>query len=138
MLVNLCTNAADAMAGGAGKLGLKLDTVDVVYDSDSSLPELMPGRYVRLSVRDTGAGIAPSTATRRSSNTPGRRRPAPVCASAPILSEGATKRGSTSPMPRCKSWSSRKMRLYPRGTTRSTRHENRELFLRGPLGPAQK
>jgi len=59
VLVNLCTNAADAMAGGAGKLGLKLDTVDVVYDSDSSLPELMPGRYVRLSVRDTGAGIAP-------------------------------------------------------------------------------
>jgi CheY-like chemotaxis protein/two-component sensor histidine kinase len=50
VLVNLCSNAAQAMR-------LKGGTLDIELDSVSSLDETKPGPYLRLVVRDTGAGI---------------------------------------------------------------------------------
>jgi two-component system cell cycle sensor histidine kinase/response regulator CckA len=57
LVTNLCANAVDAMAGGGGILDITL--TDLPLDSLEALPELKPGRYVRLRVKDTGCGIAP-------------------------------------------------------------------------------
>jgi PAS domain S-box-containing protein len=57
VLMNLCTNAADAMKDRGGILKVALDTVR--FDHDGGVPhlDLHPGRYARLSVADTGTGI---------------------------------------------------------------------------------
>jgi signal transduction histidine kinase/ActR/RegA family two-component response regulator len=62
VLVNLATNARDAMPDG-GSLTLTA-TMDVVTDSMNHAAELRPGRYVRLSVADTGTGIDKPNLTR--------------------------------------------------------------------------
>ncbi len=57
-ILNLCINARDAMPEG-GILGLESSHV-TVDESDTSRPNNSPpGSYVRITVRDTGAGIAP-------------------------------------------------------------------------------
>jgi PAS domain S-box-containing protein len=57
-LVNLVLNARDAMPGG-GTLTIETDTVRL-DDGDSRLrPPAAPGAYIRLTVSDTGTGIAP-------------------------------------------------------------------------------
>jgi hypothetical protein len=55
-LMNLCTNARDAMAGG-GRIGLALDRID--FDDACALAgeDAGTGAYAVLSVSDTGAGI---------------------------------------------------------------------------------
>lgn len=57
-VVNLAINARDAMPSG-GKL--MIETRNVVIDDNALTGDigLAPGRYVRLSVSDTGEGIAP-------------------------------------------------------------------------------
>jgi len=59
VLMNLAVNARDAMPGG-GKVSLVLETVSL---SEETLPlrnpEARAGRFVCLSVADTGCGIAP-------------------------------------------------------------------------------
>jgi signal transduction histidine kinase/CheY-like chemotaxis protein len=56
-LLNLAVNARDAMAGG-GQIRLTLDEVEVrPAEADS----LEPGRYIRLSVADTGTGMDEAT-----------------------------------------------------------------------------
>ncbi len=59
MLMNLCTNAAQAMAaaGGILEVGLK----DVELDGQSALPplKLKAGNYIKITVADTGHGIPP-------------------------------------------------------------------------------
>jgi CheY-like chemotaxis protein len=58
VLMNLAVNSRDAMPKG-GKLILETATV-VVNESPTPLnPGVRPGRYVRLSVSDTGDGIPP-------------------------------------------------------------------------------
>ncbi len=59
VLINLCTNAAHAMSGRAGELVVGLDEVDPDADFLTRHPELAPGTYQRLTVRDNGHGIAP-------------------------------------------------------------------------------
>jgi PAS domain S-box-containing protein len=57
VLLNLAVNARDAMPGG-GEIAIELERVDL--DLTSALhPKSQPGAYIRLSVRDTGCGIAP-------------------------------------------------------------------------------
>ncbi len=58
ILMNLCTNAAQAMEESGGRLSISLTNVEI---TDSTLPEcsLHPGQYVKLMVSDTGPGIAP-------------------------------------------------------------------------------
>jgi PAS domain S-box-containing protein len=57
--MNLCTNAIQAMEGG-GVLRVILERVDVDHGRSLTRGSLVPGRYVRLTVGDTGAGIPPT------------------------------------------------------------------------------
>ena len=57
VLMNLCTNAAQAMPGG-GSLSLELSD-DFIAVSDWSVgADYTTGRFLRLTVRDTGTGIS--------------------------------------------------------------------------------
>jgi two-component system, cell cycle sensor histidine kinase and response regulator CckA len=56
VIVNLALNARDAMVEG-GHLWFALEEVTVSAEETAPLPELQPGRWVRLSVKDTGHGI---------------------------------------------------------------------------------
>ena len=60
ILMNLCTNAYQAMEGNHGVLEVALKDV-VLEDGAKELsnPDLSPGAYVKLTVSDTGHGIAP-------------------------------------------------------------------------------
>jgi CheY-like chemotaxis protein/two-component sensor histidine kinase len=57
ILMNLCTNAAQAMEDEGGVLKVGLEDVVIRGDSDEGRPDLKPGNYVMLSVSDTGCGI---------------------------------------------------------------------------------
>jgi len=59
VVINLVMNAAQAMGYAGGVLDVSL--VDLALDEMSAQRhELKPGSYVRLTVRDTGGGIAPA------------------------------------------------------------------------------
>ncbi len=60
VLMNLAINAADAMPNG-GRLNIATQNETVDDAMASRKPELKPGRYVLISVADTGAGIDSST-----------------------------------------------------------------------------
>ena len=59
-VLNLVVNARDAMPGG-GRLEVATGNVALAQDQVHGLP---PGAYVRLSVSDTGSGMAPETIAR--------------------------------------------------------------------------
>lgn len=63
VLLNLCINARDAMPDGGA---LSIETQDVRFDAAfvQTHPWANPGHYAMLSVRDTGAGIAPEVMAR--------------------------------------------------------------------------
>ena len=58
VLLNLCVNARDAMPEG-GNLGIKASQVVLRNRTISSLDHPISGRFVVISVRDTGVGIPP-------------------------------------------------------------------------------
>ena len=58
VLMNLCVNARDAMPEG-GTLTIKLENHEFDESFARMTPGAKPGRYVCLSVADTGQGIAP-------------------------------------------------------------------------------
>ena len=58
-IMNLSLNARDAMPHG-GTLTLQTDNVTIARN-ETLHPEIIPGRYVRLMVRDTGVGIDADT-----------------------------------------------------------------------------
>ena len=58
VLINLCTNAAHAMPNG-GVLEVKLENAKLDDAATSNSPDLNPGHYLNLTVRDTGYGINP-------------------------------------------------------------------------------
>ena len=60
VLTNLAVNSRDAMPKG-GKLTIDLANVDVDLTFAAARPTLRPGRYVRLRVSDTGAGMDKKT-----------------------------------------------------------------------------
>jgi signal transduction histidine kinase/ActR/RegA family two-component response regulator len=62
VLVNLCTNASQAMPEG-GRLEVTV-TPTVLSDGDLQFADLLPGSYVRLAVRDTGVGMDAQTIER--------------------------------------------------------------------------
>ncbi len=64
VLLNLCTNAAHAMRGGVGRLAIALHPVQVDARTAETNPDLRPGPYVRLEVRDTGHGMDAATLKR--------------------------------------------------------------------------
>ena len=57
VLMNLCINAEHAMRQRGGVLEVGLDEVNVTEPTPVADGTLMPGPYVRLTVRDTGHGI---------------------------------------------------------------------------------
>lgn len=63
VLTNLCTNALQAMPQG-GTLTVALETVDVDFAWAAQHPPLQEGRWVRLTVSDTGVGMDETTARR--------------------------------------------------------------------------
>jgi PAS domain S-box-containing protein len=58
VVMNLGTNAVQAM-NGAGRLCVRLDLHELDAPLSTTTGTLSPGKYVRLTVDDTGAGIAP-------------------------------------------------------------------------------
>jgi PAS domain S-box-containing protein len=60
ILLNLGTNAADAMPDG-GKLLIETENVTLDDESAQTPPEAAPGRYVLLTVSDTGHGMDTAT-----------------------------------------------------------------------------
>jgi two-component system, cell cycle sensor histidine kinase and response regulator CckA len=65
VLMNLCTNAAHSMREKGGVIEIHLADVDLSRGGDVlRMPDLKPGPYLKLSVRDTGCGIDPSVMER--------------------------------------------------------------------------
>jgi two-component system, cell cycle sensor histidine kinase and response regulator CckA len=60
-LMNLCLNARDAMPRG-GTLSIEL--ANVSFDQGRSLPPRRAGRFVRMTVSDTGVGMPPEVLSR--------------------------------------------------------------------------
>ncbi|TVM33647.1 ABC transporter substrate binding protein [Oceanidesulfovibrio marinus] len=58
VLMNLCTNAFQAMRNTGGELDVRLEDVELDMDHAREL-DMEPGRALRLVVADTGPGIAP-------------------------------------------------------------------------------
>jgi CheY-like chemotaxis protein len=63
VILNLCTNAAQAMQGG-GSIEITAEQTDVRAPRAVSHGELAPGRYVCLAVIDTGRGFGEDVAQR--------------------------------------------------------------------------
>jgi signal transduction histidine kinase len=57
VVMNLCTNASQAMANNGGVLEVLLDNVDFTLSQCEENPNLTPGAYCRLTVSDTGHGM---------------------------------------------------------------------------------
>ncbi len=64
VLMNLCTNAAQAMSDGGGVLEVSLTDVMLEPESVRSSQGLTPGPHVKLTVKDTGHGIPPTVMDR--------------------------------------------------------------------------
>ena len=63
ILLNLVVNARDAMPLG-GRIAIELTEVECLPGGETGPAALSPGRYVRLSVRDTGSGMSPEIKAR--------------------------------------------------------------------------
>lgn len=63
ILVNLATNARDAMPQG-GALGITVEEVLLDENGAGPFPQARRGRYVRLGVEDTGVGMDPDLQSR--------------------------------------------------------------------------
>ena len=59
VVLNLCTNAVHAMREKGGTLDLEVSD-ETIDESEGTRRGMKPGPYVKLAVRDTGAGISPA------------------------------------------------------------------------------
>jgi CheY-like chemotaxis protein len=64
VLLNLCSNAEHAMRATGGVLEVRLAAVEVTADFAALHPPLQAGPHVRLTVQDTGHGMAPEILAR--------------------------------------------------------------------------
>jgi PAS domain S-box-containing protein len=64
VVVNLCKNAIDAMAESGGIMEVSLQYASLPLIEISFDPELLPGDYLKLTIADTGHGIAPENLKR--------------------------------------------------------------------------
>ena len=60
IVMNLCTNAAQAMRERGGEMEVRLSHFSVSATSDGPDPAFKAGEYVKLAVKDTGHGIDPA------------------------------------------------------------------------------
>ncbi|SHO52914.1 response regulator [Desulfopila aestuarii] len=61
IIMNLCTNAAHAMQRDGGRLSVSLRSRLLQTEEKNHYHNLQPGKYIELSVTDTGHGIAEDT-----------------------------------------------------------------------------
>ncbi len=59
IMINLCSNAAHAMEKNGGVLEVNLINIELNKSDSESHHGITPGNYVKISVKDTGCGIAP-------------------------------------------------------------------------------
>jgi PAS domain S-box-containing protein len=64
VMLNLCTNALQALPEGGGRLEVRLGPVTVSPEFARMVPGLSPGKFVRLSVADNGSGMDEQTVER--------------------------------------------------------------------------
>ncbi len=64
LVMNLCTNARDAMDKSEGRLFVALESEHLPTEFTNRHPQLAPGDHVRLTVQDTGRGIPPENVDR--------------------------------------------------------------------------
>jgi len=57
VLMNLCTNASQAMQTKGGELVVGLEHVDLNPTAAAAIPDLEPGSYLKIKVSDTGDGM---------------------------------------------------------------------------------
>ncbi len=58
IVLNLCTNSAHSMESTGGIIDVSLMNFDIQMKTATKIKDLQPGKYIKLSVRDTGHGIA--------------------------------------------------------------------------------
>ncbi len=63
LVLNLVVNARDAMPQG-GRITVTIDQVELDEPAAASIVDAKPGRYARLTIADTGAGMDEQTLTR--------------------------------------------------------------------------
>jgi PAS domain S-box-containing protein len=59
VVANLWDNAVEAMSDRGGILSITVKAVELLPDDIDFDPDMAPGRYIQLRVRDTGVGIRP-------------------------------------------------------------------------------
>jgi signal transduction histidine kinase len=59
IIMNLCTNAAHAMQDTGGRMVVSLIDVELGADVTDPHPDIAPGPFIKLTVSDSGCGIAP-------------------------------------------------------------------------------
>ncbi len=64
VVMNLCTNARHAMNNTGGTLDVSLKAVAIQEQDAQNYPGMAPGDYLKLSIADTGPGIAPNLINR--------------------------------------------------------------------------
>jgi len=64
VLMNLCTNAAQAIENEIGVIEVSLREIETGKAEQLRYNDLVPGKYVVLTVKDTGKGIPPKTLER--------------------------------------------------------------------------
>jgi signal transduction histidine kinase/CheY-like chemotaxis protein len=62
-IINIAVNARDAMPAG-GQVRIDISNIDTADSQEAGLADLLPGRYVRLRISDTGTGMDAVTAER--------------------------------------------------------------------------
>ncbi|HBD08958.1 MAG TPA: hypothetical protein DCZ69_11920 [Syntrophobacteraceae bacterium] len=60
VLINLCTNAYQAMEGQGGILEIKAEPVEVDSEMVKFYPDLSTGSHIQIMVSDTGSGMTPA------------------------------------------------------------------------------
>ena len=64
VIVNLCTNAFQAMAGSGGQMAIDLREIEPDEALRKRMPSLLAEKYVQLSIADTGHGMDEATMER--------------------------------------------------------------------------
>ncbi|MBT8341874.1 MAG: response regulator [Desulfatitalea sp.] len=64
VILNLCTNAAHSMEITGGTMTIGIDAVTLENGRAGHVSNLSPGKYVKLSISDTGCGIRPENIER--------------------------------------------------------------------------
>jgi nitrogen-specific signal transduction histidine kinase/CheY-like chemotaxis protein len=64
VVMNLCTNASHAMLDAGGFLRIRLSEVQIDEDQIGPETHLIPGKFIKLTVTDTGHGVSPEVRNR--------------------------------------------------------------------------